>query len=83
MLNLIVIEIKENTIAPDMIFEQRSFILKRRIFDTIRIGSDFSKQYDIERKTSSKNPEKRMTFSKFNSKIYKYKSISIEMSYFL
>lgn len=62
MLKLIVIEIWENTIAPDLIFEQRSFILKRRNFDTIRIRNDFSKQYYIERKTSSKNPEKANDF---------------------
>lgn len=61
MLNLIVIEIRENTIAPDLIFEQSSFILKRRIFDTIT-GNDFSNQYNIERKTSSKNPEKANNF---------------------
>lgn len=62
MLNLVVIEIKENTIAPDLIFEQMNFILKRRNFDTIRIGNDFSNQYYIERKTSSKNPEKVNNF---------------------
>ena len=62
MLHLIVIEIKENTIARDLIFEQRSFILKRKSFDTIRIGNDFSNQYNIERKTSSKNPEKANDF---------------------
>lgn len=61
MLNLIVIEIRENTIAPDLIFEQSSFILKRRIFDTIT-GNDFSNQYNIERKTSSKNPKKANNF---------------------
>lgn len=61
MLNLIVIEIRENTIAPDLIFEQSSFILKRRIFDTMT-GNDFSNQYNIERKTSSKNPEKANNF---------------------
>lgn len=61
MLNLIVIEIRENTIAPDLIFEQSSFILKRRIFDTMT-GNDFFNQYNIERKTSSKNPEKANNF---------------------
>lgn len=83
MLNLIVIEIRENTIAPDLIFEQSSFILKRRIFDTIT-GNDFSNQYNIEEKRVVRIRKKRITFSiLFNSKTYKYTSISIEMSYFL